>query len=115
MAQVVNSTSYSGPERRANARQRVLLGGKIITDDLIEPFECTIRSLTLDGASISIAGNARLPETFRFSIPSKECVLRGHLVWRDGQKAGVYFDGFDFGALELTASSVSEPQVHWRN
>lgn len=41
--------------------------------------------------------------------------MRAHLAWREGPNAGVYFDGFEFGGLDLAATAVKTPQAPWAN
>lgn len=87
------------PERRSANRQKVYLGAKVSTGVHFEPLDCVVRNLTADGAYMVLSGNARLPDTFRLAIPAKECILHARIVWRAGGSFGVYFDGFEFGAI----------------
>ncbi len=102
-------------ERRSSARQRVFLGAKLAADTHFEPFECVVRNLNADGARIVVSGNAKLPATFRLTIPSKQCVLRARVVWRDGDTLGIYFDGFEFGTLSAGANVMPDTGARWRH
>ena len=94
-------------ERRAHIRRKTFLGGTV-SNEAITRFSCIVRDLTVDGARVECAANRWLPDTFRFSIPAKHCQLRGRVVWRNGNMVGVYFDGFELGAIE-ELSGVAQP------
>lgn len=82
----------AGPtsERRPSRRQRVLLSGIVAYAHGTHCFSCTIRSLTAQGARVSVR---------RHGVPSQFYLINLHsqvahdckLVWNNGAEVGVAF------------------------
>ncbi|MCJ2035794.1 sensor domain-containing diguanylate cyclase [Methylobacterium sp. J-068] len=58
------------PRPQQAVRRRVLKAGRIAFDDGRPVVDCTIRSLSDEGAGLSVSGTAGLPETFTLAIPA---------------------------------------------
>jgi len=53
---------------------------------------CTIRDMSLTGASLEISQAGAMPETFNLILPEDGLELRCHVVWRRGFRLGVTFE-----------------------
>lgn len=76
-------------ERRQNRRYETLQRGKILLNDRGSFVDCTIRNLSTEGACISLASPAAIPETFDLLLEGNEPDLRCTLIWQSGDRIGV--------------------------
>jgi hypothetical protein len=53
---------------------------------------CTIRDMSLTGASLEVSQAGPVPETFNLILPEDGLSLHCHVVWRRGFRLGVKFD-----------------------
>jgi len=76
-------------ERRREARQKSLLGGKVIFANHNCSMDCTIRNFSRNGALIVSDECYRMPEKFDFAIPVRDEEFHAEIVWRKGASAGL--------------------------
>ncbi len=77
-------------ETRHNARHRALKVGTV--DFNGGTIDCTVRNLSLTGASIEIENQDGIPDKFTLVVPGDKLYLRCHVVWRKTYRIGVRFD-----------------------
>jgi hypothetical protein len=79
-------------ERRANARRRVLLTGKLVYPGNSLSADCTIRDLSAGGARIAVAPGAIGADPCLIVV--KDAVIHhATTAWRQGAHAGLRFHG----------------------
>ena len=76
-------------ERRREARQRSLLGGRVVFDDRRCTLDCTVRNVSPHGAMVVASESFRIPENFDLVIPHRDSAQEAKVVWRRGQSAGL--------------------------
>jgi len=82
-------TSAEGPG--ASERRRVLKAGAIIFNDRRSTFDCTIRSLGADGASIVVSATAGIPPHFTLAVQAEGFESACRVVAKDRQHLEVSF------------------------
>ena len=83
-------------DRRANARTRVLLNGKIVYGNGYTA-DCSIRDLTVAGAKLALSPNEAAPSDFYLIVIRNGVAHRSRTLWRREAEAGVAFDhSYDF-------------------
>jgi len=53
---------------------------------------CTIRDISITGASLEVSQTNAMPSMFTLILPEDRLILRCHLVWRRDFRLGVAFD-----------------------
>jgi hypothetical protein len=91
MRQQTAPAGYTGAERRAGHRQRVLKGAALSFNKGYSVFECVVRNLSEGGAKLSLAETFGLPAAFQLTI-SGERAHDAHVVWRRSNEIGVRLD-----------------------
>ena len=76
-------------ERRRTQRQRVLKAGTISFGGA--SIDCTIRNLTLLGASLNVASPVGIPDKFVLIVRSDDTTHQCIVVWRKEKQIGVAF------------------------
>jgi hypothetical protein len=74
---------------RTARREKVFLGGKIVTDHAT--FDCTIRDRSGDGARIRVLFQEHLPAEFHLIDVKAGVAQEAELIWSDGPLHGVRF------------------------
>ncbi|NNG05551.1 MAG: response regulator [Inquilinus sp.] len=81
----------ASPETSMDRPSRPLLAGRAIFDDGRPAIECTIVSVTSDGAALRVDGDPTgWPEAFVLSVPGDKG-YRCRTCWQTGDKIGVRF------------------------
>jgi hypothetical protein len=78
-------------ERRASARQRSFLRGRILLNNRQVVLDCLVRDLSEHGARLIFPEMPSIPAVVELHIPQKEQTLRAHVQWRQGEEVGVTF------------------------
>ncbi len=78
-------------ERRVDHRARVLLAGRVIVGDCLTSIDCVIRNLSVSGAQVRIPSYQQLPPDIRLLLISEGLLFDATIVWRVGDKIGVFF------------------------
>jgi hypothetical protein len=76
-------------ERRAAKRQRVFKAATIEFDG--SGVDCTIRNLSLDGATLDVASPLGIPHEITLNIASSHKRQNCRIVWRREKRIGVAF------------------------
>jgi hypothetical protein len=79
------------PERRTTTRRRVLKTGTI--DFGLGGVPCTVRNLSVGGATLELSSPWGMPDKFDLMISSEHLRRTCRVIWRRGQKLGVAFAG----------------------
>ncbi len=77
-------------QRRRAHRQKALMGGRIVFDDMMTTYTCKIRDLSETGARITLSMPVHMPDTFALRFNDgrmRQCALRR----RQGLEIGVAF------------------------
>jgi hypothetical protein len=76
-------------ERRAIARQKSFILGRVLFNRRQSSVDCIIRQFTKMGARLYFPELASLPDTFEIHIPSKDQYFQARAVWHKGSDIGV--------------------------
>lgn len=79
------------PERRTEARKRVLKGGKVFYNNFAISLDCVIRNESSCGMQISVDPNQALPNEFSLLNRKDGTLADAKIVWKDGDTLGVQF------------------------
>jgi len=77
-------------DRRANARDKVLLGGRALLDAQ-SSMTCTVRNLSENGACVEVTPYARVHEEINLTIISKGRSYLARVIWREAGRLGLAF------------------------
>ncbi len=102
-------------DRRRTQRNRVYWGGEISFSEYLEPFECVVRDISVEGARICLANNTKLPEAFKLWVASRQMHVRVRQIWREGPVAGIRIEGFEPPKSAIDASKPVVPKAAIRN
>ena len=75
-------------DRRANARDKVLLGGRARLDAQ-SSMTCTVRNLSENGACVEVTPYARVPEEINLTIARKGRSYLARIVWQKANRIGL--------------------------
>jgi hypothetical protein len=91
-------------DRRANARDKVLLGGRAELGAQ-STMSCTVRNLSENGACVEVEAYARVPEEINLTIISKGRSYLARVIWREANRLGLAFRAMitDPGGSDLDA------------
>ena len=78
-------------ERRASARQKSFLQGRIYFNNRRSSVDCLIRDYSEPGARLKFSESVAVPEAIELYIPNKEEIHRARVEWRSGNEMGVSF------------------------
>jgi hypothetical protein len=81
------------PNKRTSARSRVYKEGKIVFANGSFVIDCTIDSLSEDGAHVRVLGSAPIPKEFLLVEPSRGVVHKATIVRRTAKGLGLKFNG----------------------
>lgn len=87
-------------ERRAQARKKSFLQGRVYFNNRSSTADCVIRDITEAGARLKFSGTASVPEVFELHIPNKHEIFRAHVIWHHGDEIGVALNQADAGPVE---------------
>jgi len=78
-------------DHRVARRQRVLKDGRILLNNGLSTFDCTIRNLSKTGARLICADHSLIPDTFRLAFPLDRTMRDVKVAWRRPGLLGVHF------------------------
>ena len=90
-------------ERRATARVRSFIGGRIVFNNRNSSVDCLIRNVSSNGARISLLGAVTIPDEFDLVIPVQSRSCRARIAWRRADEFGVQFIGTEAARLSASA------------
>ncbi|MDR3419876.1 MAG: PilZ domain-containing protein [Xanthobacteraceae bacterium] len=76
-------------ERRALARHKTFIKGRIYFNNRLSSMDCIVRDITANGGRLECSENVTLPELFELYIPHKDEYFRARIEWRKGNNLGV--------------------------
>lgn len=77
-------------DNRADPRQRVLKGGRIVINDGFSTFQCTVRNLSAAGARLKVPSIVGVPDTFELLMDDGR-KFACKAVWKTEFEIGVQF------------------------
>ena len=77
-------------DRRATARRRVLLTGKLVFPHHALTADCTIRDISANGARIAVSAEAAFPDPYLIVVRDA-VVHKSKTAWHEGGLAGLTF------------------------
>jgi PilZ domain len=89
-------------ERRAAARQRSFLQGRIYFNNRRSSIDCLVRDISDHGAKLKFSEAIAIPEVVELYIPNRDETFRARVQWRSGDEVGV-----DFGPDEAPSPSLA--------
>ncbi|SEE33211.1 PilZ domain-containing protein [Rhizobiales bacterium GAS191] len=78
-------------ERRRLPRNRTYFGGSIAFNNRYSAQDCTIKNMSADGAMLTFASTASIPEVFDLTIAQKSRSYIGKVIWREPERMGIMF------------------------
>lgn len=80
-------------ERRAQARQKTFIKGRIYFNNRLSSVDCIVRDITERGARLEASENVALPSAFDLHLPNKDEHFHAQVEWRKGNYLGVSWCG----------------------
>ena len=77
-------------DRRANARDKVLFGGRAEVDTR-QSMNCVVRNLSETGACVEVDGPARVPDEIHLAIARKGRSYLARMIWQQANRVGLAF------------------------
>lgn len=71
--------------------QRLLLGGKIVFNERSSVMDCTVRSLSEDGAELRLPNTLSVPRAFHLVVKPHNKTYACEVAWRTATDIGVTF------------------------
>ncbi len=75
-------------ERRALARHKTFIKGRIYFNNRLSSMDCIVRDVTDMGCRLEVSDFATLPETFELYMPNKDEYYQAHIKWRRATNVG---------------------------
>ena len=76
-------------ERRAVARHKTFIKGRIYFNNRLSSVDCIVRDITDAGARLEASQSVALPDAFELYLPTKDEHFRAQVEWRKGNLLGV--------------------------
>ena len=76
-------------ERRAVARHKTFIKGRIYFNNRLSSVDCIVRDVTDAGARLEASQSVALPDAFELYLPTKDEHFRAQVRWRRGSHLGV--------------------------
>ena len=77
---------------RNSERHEVLEAGTITFQGSGSGIDCTVRNISIGGASLEVDNSTGIPNSFDLLIDAENSKQHCHVVWRKEQRIGVAFD-----------------------
>lgn len=107
MSDVAEAMNAGAADRRAAARRRVLLGGKIVFDQGARSLDCTIRDLSEKGARIRLSSPVPLPGLVHLIDMKRGVAFQARVARLDLPEIGLEF----LGERKLSEAATPEEQT----
>lgn len=89
-ARVMTPTSnFSGVEKRAEHRRKMLKGGTVHFNKGYSSLECVIRDISSSGARIQMGETFGVPTRFVLSIAGEDTRIEASVRWRNSRYIGL--------------------------
>jgi len=76
-------------ERRAVARHKTFIKGRITYNNRLSSLDCIVRDATDKGARLEFYGSVAIPDTFELHLPNKDEHYQAPVEWRKRNHVGV--------------------------
>ncbi len=76
-------------ERRASARHKTLIKGRIYFNNRLSSMDCIVRDIGESGSRLEFSENVALPDVFELYLPNKDEYFEAHVTWRKGNNIGI--------------------------
>jgi hypothetical protein len=76
-------------ERRALARHKTLISGRIYFNNRLSSVDCIVRDLSDNGSRLEVSDSVTLPEVFEIYLPNKDEYFHAKMEWRKGNIVGI--------------------------
>jgi hypothetical protein len=76
-------------ERRASARHKTFIKGRILFNNRLSSMDCIVRDISDTGSRLEFSENVVLPDAFELYIPHKDGHFQAQVRWRKGDNIGV--------------------------
>jgi hypothetical protein len=76
-------------ERRALARHKTFIKGRIYFNNRLSSMDCIVRDVTANGARLDFSESVTLPDAFELYIPSRDEYFHARVIWRRGDNLGI--------------------------
>jgi hypothetical protein len=96
-------------ERRAIARQKSFMQGRVYFNHRQLSADCTVRDFTTSGARLHFAGSVMLPDEFEILLPSKNEYFKARALWHKGRDIGVAWAPEDMPDPALSLHGSADP------
>ena len=96
-------------ERRALARHKTFIKGRIYFNDRLSSMDCIVRDITDRGARLEASESVALPDAFELNLPNKDEHFFAR-EWRKGSHLGVSWSG-DPAARQRSEAGPSEQSI----
>jgi hypothetical protein len=86
-------------ERRANARSRTYLGAEIAFNNPYSTFDCLVRNVSRNGATLELGHTVGTPGAFELTIHREGAPRACRVIWRSSTRLGVEFSDEKAGSI----------------
>ena len=97
-------------ERRALARHKTFIKGRIYFNNRLSSMDCIVRDITDRGARLEASESVALPDAFELYLPNKDEHFFARVEWRKGSHLGVSWSG-DPAARQRSEAGQSEQSI----
>ena len=80
-------------ERRAFARHKTFIKGRIYFNNRLSTVDCIVRDLADIGARLEVPENVTIPESFELYLPTRDEHFQARVKWRKGNNLGIAWGG----------------------
>lgn len=78
-------------DRRASARRKTYLGGRVVFNHRQSTLDCRLRNMGESGAKLQFDHPAFVPDEFDVQVARLERVYRARVTWRSRSEIGISF------------------------
>jgi phage gp29-like protein len=97
-------------ERRALARHKTFIKGRIYFNNRLSSMDCMVRDITDAGARLVASESVALPDAFELYLPNKDEHFFARVEWRKGSHLGVSWN-VDPAAKPKSEAGQSEQSI----
>jgi PilZ domain len=99
-------------ERRKSARNRCLLGARVVFNSRNSTLSCTLRNYSEDGALLKFGEAPVVPDQLEMVLDNRNVLMPAQVAWRRGDTLGIAFPRGRFMAelKEDAARNLAELQ-----
>jgi PilZ domain len=97
-------------ERRALARHKTFIKGRIYFNNRLSSMDCIVRDITDRGARLEASESVALPDAFELYLPNKDEHFFARVEWRKGSHLGVSWS-VEHGAKHRSEAGQSEQSI----